>query len=846
MSIDSRRPVGTKQGLNLNVDPTQTSGLLVADGIRYDEIGAIVGRFGRKRFSMSWPKEFFGNVPAETITHLIAPSGGARGFRQFYDTRLVTRAPEVLFNNTLDEREGLTAIGWAKTGDVIDIDQGAILHRHNTGTGTAQQVAADFSVQNPTVSIQYELKYSIEPRTAGTFLSSLTLGTGFAAAPVALSATRGTHTTQFTANATITDFTLTSVSGSAGDFYISGLSLKPVVAFGADRLPTRLNILHKGLDQKLYFNESVEGGVDGILSGVSGFEDADARAKFVQYADDIYIIEETTVPMLFTRKADKEQRYAQRVKYEVIPASVPWPKPSSARPSVTNIAGLVDPLPAGIYSFRVQFETVHGRKTGPSMPGSYNLTQSDVTNGLYVTWGGMLGDPDLVGLSHANVYVQITDPNAAIEPTDYKLVKRISLEAAGDDGSDATDSLRFTMTDYRKKSIGAALNLASGHMPRLLDFKIVNDVGYGIPANDTVYREETKDSPPVQVKDIRGGRLDDGQDKLWDTTEIKEVRLSPAWLMVSEPGEPYIMQRRFPIEHAEQGVGLSTMGDTVFVHTSDGLHAFSDDPPIFKRIPSSVGTLTRDSIQEDERMIRFMGDDAVPRLFNGAVIEEIALELLPLFDQEDYAGYYFPFDRSRVTAVSSASGKRRYFLSFPTAPGGGDVSHKPGLSDESNVLAIADMSKGRSQWSLDRTPYDELSWLGRESRILGVTSIGEFYALEEGLEDQNAATLPVSVPATTAAERRFGREGFTTRFFKLAFEAHTQGQNMTLTCQLDEDPELTETYTVNTSGRERVEFYLPGWFKGLYLDVTFSGTTTTSGRQRVYDVKVEQEVMGVL
>lgn len=847
MSVDQRRPLGVPQGLNLNVDPSQTSGLLVADGVRYDEIAALVSRFGRARLGLEFPTETGFTVPAESIPHLVNVTGTVNGFRQFYDQRVYTIAPEVLYNRDMKERAGspLQALGWGKTGDVIDIDQGAILHRHNTGTGTAFQLAADFLQQNPTTSITYILKYSIEPVTAGTFLTSLTLGTGFAAAPVVLTPTRGSHETEFTANSSITDFTLTSTSGGAGDFYISGLSLKAKVAFGADRIEPRLNILHKGGDAKLYLNNHVEGGTDGILTGSAGFEDPDTRCKFVQYADDVYVIDESTRPKLFTRRPDEFQAYGSRVKYEVIPASIEFPTPASPRPFTLAIAGGPPYLPVGLYSFRVQFETAHQRKTGPSMPGSYNITQGDINDEILVTWGGILGDPNLADVTHANVYCQFTPPYENIEPTDYKFVKRLEINNPGDVSGDPTNSIRYTVTDFNTKAVAETLNLAAGHMPRLLDFKIVNDVGYGIPAYDTVFREQTKGSEQITWRNLRAGRLDAGQLKRWESTEIKERRFSPSWLLVSEPGEPYLMQRSFPIENDEIGVGLSTMGDTVFVHTTSGLHAFTDDPPTFKRIPSSVGTLTRDSIQEDERMIRFLGDDAVPRLFNGATIDEIALELLPLFDQQDYAGYYNPFDKGRVKAISSASGKRRYYLSLPTKAGGSSqISLKAGGADNTNVLAIADSSKGRSQWAVDRRSYAELSWLGRESQLIGVTPEGGFYILEQGYAD--LTQLATNDPTWAASMRWFGQQGFTTRWFRLTVEANTAGVDMLVTCQVDGDSELTQVFTVNTTKRERVDFGLPGWFKGLYMDVKLSGTTTSAGRQRVYDLKVEQEVLGVL
>ena len=42
-----------------------------------------------------------------------------------------------------------------------------------------------------------------------------------------------------------------------------------------------------------------------------------------------------------------------------------------------------------------------------------------------------------------------------------------------------------------------------------------------------------------------------------------------------------------------------------------------------KRVPARVGAISRDSIVETENGIRFIGTDGIPRLFNGATVEDI-------------------------------------------------------------------------------------------------------------------------------------------------------------------------------------------------------------------------------
>ena len=848
MTVDSRRPLGIPQGLNLGSDPAQTSGLTVADSLRYDEVGTVVGRLGRKRLSLSFPAEGFGDplTYQEDITHLKAPAGGTRGYAQFYDQRIVTDSVEVLSNQSFDEVFNGLARDWAIAGGFIAADE-IVVYDHDIGgaSGTLTQTTAQFNHPNPTGDVAYEFRYNLSV-TNGT-APALTL-TGFSASPIPLSNTTGSHVVQFYAAVTPGNFVISGTSAATGRIFLDAMSLKRVAEFGIQNIPERLNILYKDKAGAIYLNEDKAGEPSGIITGIPDFESNETRAKFVRYRNEVYIIDESTRPLIFAALPGFQQEYTERTKYEIVPASIRWPLPDSPRPFLSTAVAGSPVLGRGIYSFRVQFETNRGRISAPSMPSSVNIGQDDLTY-VVVQYGHMLGDNALTGVTHASVYVQyVASATTAIEPDAYKFVRRLRI-GERDQPTEPIDSIRFTPTDFGSQQIQSSLTQANGHMPKLRDFVIVNGIGYGIASYDVVYRELLKSgSSATRVGGAFNGTVfGDGLQKSFDQTVISAQKLNPTFLMVSEPGEPWRMERWFPIAGgSEVGIGLSTMGDVVFVHTNKGLHAFNDDPPTFKRIPSSVGTLTRDSIQEDERMIRFMGDDGVPRLFNGAIVEETATEILPLFDQEDYAGYYQKLDRSRVSGVSSAAGKRRYYLNFPTTPGGSTVSHKPATGGASNTLAIADMSKGRAMWAVDQTPYEQIVWLGRESRLSAVNDQGEFYFLEEGFADEGPVEAPSTNPAMTGAVRWFGQQGFTTRFFIVSIEADTKGQDMTLRCRVDGISDLTETFTVNTTGRRRVDFGLPGWFKGLYLDVQFSGFTTTSGRPRVYDLKVEQEVLGGL
>jgi len=860
--VESRRPLGVPQGLNLAVDTAQTVGLIIADGVRFDEVGTLVGRLGRKRLNLSFPYEGYGIDATialggykEEIAHLIAPSSGVRGYSQFYDQRITTQVAELLDNVDMVDRDGSPQgmVGWEVRFDfAFNLDRGhAIYIEGGSGFGELEPVNW---LGTPLKDTLYEITYVISQNNPAAPDATLTIYGGPFSKDndnIVLPVSIGEHRVQVRTNDLIAPTRLifaaeSAPGGQASSLTIDSVSLKQVRDFGVDNLPERVNILHKGADSKIYLNNSVAGGVDGIVAGDITFEDSTTRVKFVSHGKDVYVIDESTRPILFRRRPLVEQAYADRVLYDVRDASLRWPRPESGRPSIAQVVGGTNFLPLGIYRVRVQFEDEFGHLTGPSMQRSYQHGQPGQVklDHLIIEYNHLLGLPPLDRVTHVNVYMQFTrQGDDALEPSIYKFFRRHKI-GAKDEAADEDNSVRFTAKDYGRQPTGSHLDIATGEMPKLRDFVIVNDVGFGIASYDTVFREETK-NVSAGVGSAPSGQFNIGEEKQFDTTEIKEVHLDPSFLMVSEPGRPYQMQRFFPIAGGNEiGIGLSTVGDVVFVHTNVGIHSFTADPPTFKRIPSSVGTMTRDSIQEDEKMIRFMGDDGVPRLFNGATIEETATELLPIFDQEDYIGYYQKFDRTRASAVSSASGKRRYYLNFPTALESGNVSQKPSVGGPSNNLAIADMSKGRALWAVDRTPYEMIAWMGRDSRLSAVNDVGEFYFIEEGFEDEGVEGSTPTNPPMIGAVRRFGRFGFTTRFFRFAVEIDTQGQDVTLTCSVDEDVDITETYTVNTTMRERVDFGLPGYFKGLYLEIKFSGFTTTSGRVRVYDLKVDLTPLG--
>jgi hypothetical protein len=848
MSESSRKPLGVPQGLNLGADPAQTAGLIAADGLRYDESGILTSRPGRKLLSLDFPDEGHGTDTAkyvENIPHLVASAGGVRGYAEFYDQRIYGEAAEVLRNGDFEDfpGDGQDAKYWSRTGGWIDA-QGAALYDQASGSpGLLTQATADFWHENPSGAVEYELTYSIAVIN-GT-APALQIDAGFAAVATPLANTDGTHKTRFVAAATPTDFVIRATSGVIGRIYLDAVSLRRVKLFGVGNIPQRLNVLYKDKDGHIYLNED-KAGVSPYIEGTPDFEDPSSRVKFVQFGRDVYIIDEYTRPKVFSRKLPQDQEHAERVRYEIRNASYNWPKLNSPRPLLTIGTG-AGPffLRSGYYTFRVQFQDRRGVVMAPSLARTVNINQG-VEEYIKIDYNHLLGDPELADVEWASVFYQYTDTSVQqTDPSAYWLLWRQRVGETRYPLSDTANQTRLYPSDLEKGSSKPTLTSSAGAMPKLIDFKVVNGIGYGIAAYDTIFREVTRAGQGTPNRELPSGIIPEGEQKSYDNTEIQEIQVNPTILMVSEPGEPYRMERWYPIADGNQvGVGLSSLGEVVYVHTNQGVHAFTDDPPTFKRVPTGVGLLVRDSLQEDERMVRFMGADAVPRLFNGAIVEESATELLPVFDQEDYEGFYQPFDRSNAKQVSSASGKRRYFLNFPTAPNGGAVQHKAGGA-ASNALAIADMARGRALWSIDRVSYEQIMWLGRESRLSGVDNNGRFYFLEEGFEDEHAIGESTSSPRFWGAVRWFGRAGATTRFFQVSLEADTKGTDVTLKCQVDKNPDLQIEFTVNTTSRKRLDFYLPGYFKGLYLDTLFNGSTTTAGRVRISDVKVDMERLGV-
>jgi hypothetical protein len=234
------------------------------------------------------------------------------------------------------------------------------------------------------------------------------------------------------------------------------------------------------------------------------------------------------------------------------------------------------------------------------------------------------------------------------------------------------------------------------------------------------------------------------------------------------------------------------------------------------------------------------------RIFNGATVEEIADEVLPVFSKEDYVGYYNKFDRQFAHEASLEGGNHKVFLSYPVSQSPGAVPGKPTInSSPSHNLLVGDSSRGRTIWSIDSTGYEQLLWLGRESRMLAADFDGSFYAIEEGFADEGNG-VPDRAPQFEMAARWFGTRRGMSRFHNVTVEIDTKGQDVTLVCRVDNRTEAVMEFTINTVGRQEIDRNLPAHFKGLYLEARIIGSThATAGRPEVFDFRVESVPLGV-
>jgi len=398
-----------------------------------------------------------------------------------------------------------------------------------------------------------------------------------------------------------------------------------------------------------------------------------------------------------------------------------------------------------------------------------------------------------------------------------------------------------------------------GSPPKLRDMIVINDVAYGAADNDVIYREQSE-SKIMQVSEtaIESSSTDHGRfgsvtiryrtyvyNKTQTNTVIGPEAVNRSYLFISNPGEPQYMGIFLPIANgAEEIVGLAALGANCVIFTNEGIYTYDPVDDVLRTSPTRVGALSRDSIVSTERGIWFVGTDGMPRFFNGATAEELAHELIPLFSRPDYLGYYKPFDLGNAQEISGTTGDRKLFLVMPVSSL--PTSWKPGTLIDGTVgercIAIADFTMGRPRWSIDTISWEAVYWLGKESKLLGITTSGEFYFLEQGLLDEDAAGVGWPIPFT-AGLRWFSAGGVQAQFNEALLDIDTQGETVYSRFEVDGHSDVRTSFTSAESGRDESVIPLPANFKGRYLDWRISGSV--SKRVSVYGGIVEASARGV-
>ena len=623
-----------------------------------------------------------------------------------------------------------------------------------------------------------------------------------------------------------------------GPYYDQRIYLAPT---HTESIPQRLNFLYKS-GGRLWFNDELIGFYPHLTG--NGIQDSSTtRAKVVVYGDKAYIIDESSIPKVFQRNPRAEQLDLKRVSYDTRRMGIDWPKTTSTSYKPTSVQHLAagPSLPNGLYRFRIALENKHGVVSNPCLPSNYELlTSAALRDYITVDWSSLVSlfPTGTDAVSKIRLYTQFTPEGSnQVEASAYLLWKVVSSNYAGD--GDGVHTARYTQTLHTQRASQAAMAVDRGCPPRMRDMVIINDTAFGLAVPDTIYREvimtegEQRSAgeipgpliaPPGSRFPVRAGI------KLYDNTVIKDIRVDGSYLFISQAGEPEHMEISLQVgKGTEIGVGLASLGSSCVVFTNQAIYICGLEPELsLRRVPAKVGAISRDSIVETERGIRFIGTDGVPRLFNGATVDEVADELLPVFDRDDYIGDYTPFDKSQGQEVQGTYGDRKFFMLYPTSQI--QQEYKPGTSIDpgsSRHMAVGDESRGPTLWSIDRIPsYESIYWLGRESRLLAIDSAGWFYFIEEGLTMAQSAGSDASV-VFEVATRRQGMGGLQTQFYALQLDVDTQGTVLAVTVQVDGVPELATGFSFSTVRREEMLYLLPSYFKGHYLEVRLGGVTVT-------------------
>lgn len=859
MAVEARKPLAP--GLNIGADSAQSPRMILADGARFDQAGIITSRFGRDWLSFEFPDEGVGTAADYVFEYptFSAPTA-TKGVAAFYDQRIVTTPPELM-----TEPDFVVTDDWQDGGDwAFSATDASVIYTHAGGSGTLSQFSSDF-VQPVIPGLKYTVEVTVGILTNTGNIATFRLDSGaFSGDFKTIPKTSGTHTFELTArkDITISGLSVIATSTDVCTIEIHRISVKPTEDSSTQVVPQRFNLIYKS-EGKIYLNDNYPDDGSGIVTGKQ-FVREPARAKIVTYGQEVFVMNPGDRLLHFRRRAEKHQTWLKRVKYDLREAAINWPLHTSDIARITATGVSADRPPPGLYRCRLVLQNELGDTSNPSLTAAFAF-DPDSDNNLVVHFpplpDGLIAPDATNRVTHWLIYVSYEsgEDNAAgifstdgAEPTEFRFWKKVTVDPSG-----LQPTEEFLGVDFQSKNFQVPIASERGQGPRLLDYEIISDVGYGIADVDVLRREISaveQGGRPLNV--VAQDRVPSTNHPtgfrrpLYDNAIIGPVHCDSQYLFFSPPGEPQYLENWIRFGRRDEiGVGLSQLGGKVVIFSNLGIQIFDPETFSLNRVPSEVGCLSRDSIARTEEGIRFIGSDGLPRLFNGATVDSIANELLPIFDKEDYGGDYGRFDRTLPGEVVTTSGERKFYMLYPSRRYTGRPAvpaNKLSLAPvpPNKDLAIGDATLGTLNWSVDRArDLHDILWVGRESQLLSVDATGRFFLTEMSLQDAFANSPNVDPPFDWKVRWFGGQVATLSRFMKVKVEINTKGTDVTLVCAVDNT--LLQEFTINTTGREQKRFLLPGHFKGLYMETRLKGATTINGRVELYDIQVDRMPMGV-
>ena len=892
MTIQDSKDTGLN-GLDLGTNPTKTNHLLVADGVRFEEAGSVITRPGRSLVNLDFPYEGYGTA-SDYEEHIQGLKPGAsRGMGAMYDQRITTTQSEILADGNFTNENQEDAWALSQTSDATmtqhpvegylrfyiapGVGPGPWIPALD-GTGTAEQVLADMA--SPLLpNTKYLLRYAVHVVSNEVDIPpTLTLLSTGPIANVPMNSTSGSWQVEFTTGAAPTSikfyFYAIDIQFFPVDIHLTTVSIFPVdeESPAVERIPQRLNVLWKEAGT-IHFNKKNDEAVSAPHSE-NVLEDDRTQAKFLVNGTNVIVVDESSVPRILRRKPLREQNFLKRTEYQWGKMGIKWPVATTPRPNVRPgyVSDAAFPqFLTGTYRFRICLVDKWGNFSSPSLPIQLYVPPSPSYNGktgvevFYIYWNHMIGSWEQeVDDPKVNIYQSFAAGVFAEEtPSAYRLIASVPWDnVLGVD----TGGISYTLSLNRMSQQAPYWEPSNGHPPRLADGIMVNDTFYGIAMPDIIHREVT-----LSQQDRSGGGLSYGGGQvprhgdiqsvlLPDyVTAVKEIQVDSSFFFFGEAGLLSSLQHWVRIGRgSEIGVGLAQAGSDVVVFTNQAVYVWDVSDRAMRRVHSKVGCAARDSIQETEQGIRFMGSDGIPRLFNGATVEEVSNEIRPLFRKADYRGYYQSYDGRYPRSISSAYGQGTYYLNYPTTanPGGTPKPEIPDVDPDNFDLATAREVGESLKWSIDtQSAYRHLNWLGRESRLFAVDADGFAYYIDETVGD--AVAVEVSPGVVTAGQRAIdmtmrwrwisGARGLEAHFFRLRLDVNTRGFDLLVTVTVDQDNDLSASFTINTDKRDAIDTTLPPHFKGRFLELTISGSFLSTGndkRPEFFDFFVETEQRG--